>query len=528
MAEERIGVSRATRMLLPSFLLAFLLHAFYRNYVLDDVFISLTYARSLAEGAGFRYNGVAVNAASSPLWVFVLSFALRLGLEGWVAAKVLGFCFSLGTLGLTYRLARGFGAGPRGGSLAACLVAAQPWLTKFSASGMETAMAGFWISMALWLIQDSRERTRQRRKVDPSDPVPPQIEADLIRPVLFGFLLGVAVLTRLEALLLVVLAFLQEALGFRTASSKRLAGFRWALALGVLALTLVPWHLYAYLDFGSVLPTTLGAKTDGPARAGALWASMKRVGVLSVVIFAVPGLLTLLGWARRRTRPSFEIAWALPLGAALVFALSGGEVSGRYLAPLVPGWIAWAVGFGLGRTRARIEEADSSIFDPGAKPELAVAPKISRGWYLLVLWGLGWAGVLNIPWVERYQHLLWNVEVHLGRRLAELEPKSGAVAAYDVGAIAYYSRRKIVDLVGLVTPEAQRATRARRVEVLAQTKPRFYVRPEPSGLPKPSELKAHATLLESLPVPGFQWRNPQPFEVQLFRLDWEPVPPKDP
>jgi hypothetical protein len=45
------------------------------------------------------------------------------------------------------------------------------------------------------------------------------------------------------------------------------------------------------------------------------------------------------------------------------------------------------------------------------------------------------------------------MQVHLGRWVDAHLPRTATLALNDVGAIAYFSRRPVLDLMGLVTPE---------------------------------------------------------------------------
>jgi len=45
------------------------------------------------------------------------------------------------------------------------------------------------------------------------------------------------------------------------------------------------------------------------------------------------------------------------------------------------------------------------------------------------------------------------MQVHLGRWVDANLPRAATLAVNDVGAIAYFSRRPVLDLMGLVTPE---------------------------------------------------------------------------
>ena len=46
------------------------------------------------------------------------------------------------------------------------------------------------------------------------------------------------------------------------------------------------------------------------------------------------------------------------------------------------------------------------------------------------------------------------MQVQLGRWIDANLPRRARLAVNDIGAIAYFSRREIIDLMGLVTPEA--------------------------------------------------------------------------
>ncbi len=55
----------------------------------------------------------------------------------------------------------------------------------------------------------------------------------------------------------------------------------------------------------------------------------------------------------------------------------------------------------------------------------------------------------------RYAWAVQNIDamqVHVGRWIAQHTPPGARIALNDVGAIAYFSRREIVDVMGLVTP----------------------------------------------------------------------------
>jgi len=69
---------------------------------------------------------------------------------------------------------------------------------------------------------------------------------------------------------------------------------------------------------------------------------------------------------------------------------------------------------------------------------------------------LAMAVLTLVPAASRYGWAVQNInamQVHLGRWVDANLPKSARIAVNDIGAIAYFSRREVIDLMGLVTPE---------------------------------------------------------------------------
>jgi hypothetical protein len=88
---------------------------------------------------------------------------------------------------------------------------------------------------------------------------------------------------------------------------------------------------------------------------------------------------------------------------------------------------------------------------------LAAAPggTLTRAWRLSIGAYLGLALVALAPAADRYAWGVQNInamQVHLGEWVAALAGPGAQVATNDVGAIAFLSRRHVIDLMGLVTP----------------------------------------------------------------------------
>jgi hypothetical protein len=62
-------------------------------------------------------------------------------------------------------------------------------------------------------------------------------------------------------------------------------------------------------------------------------------------------------------------------------------------------------------------------------------------------------GVANAGNTARAESSINRMQVRLGEWLAQNTPKDAVIACNDVGAIGYFSGRRVLDLLGLVTPE---------------------------------------------------------------------------
>ena len=137
----------------------------------------------------------------------------------------------------------------------------------------------------------------------------------------------------------------------------------------------------------------------------------------------------------RRVGPALGLpALALivhPLAMALLAPYRGpGFQEGRYSAHLLPlAFIVLVVALGPTWTRRR-----------GA---------VAAVWLALALASL-------LPAATRYAWGVQNInamQVRVGHWVAENVPRHGRLALNDIGAIAFISRRPVIDLMGLVTPE---------------------------------------------------------------------------
>jgi hypothetical protein len=386
------------------------------GFPLDDSWIHLQFARNLAEGGGFAYNpGHPVAGSTAPLWTLLLGAGALVAGASVVLAKVLGTACALGAAVLTRRAALAWGAPPAGALVAGIALLWSGPIAWGSLSGMEVTLAA--LLVAATLVAHAADRIW-----------------------LTAALAALAVAARPEAALLVPFLALS-----RRPTWSRLAAFV-LISIAVVA----PMVAFSYATVGAPYPATAAAKVEGGLIG---WLNGLREPIVTTLIVRPWTFLT--EWAAWLWRthallpflllPALAVTWrraggalgvvalallAHPVGMALLAPYRGpGFQEGRYSIHLLPlALVTIAVALGALARRHR-------------RAVLLV-------WLALALWAL-------LPAAERYAWGVQNIEamqVRLGHWVTEHTPREARLAVNDIGAIAYVSRREIIDLMGLVTP----------------------------------------------------------------------------
>lgn len=419
------------------------------GFPLDDSWIHLVFARSLAAGEGLAFApGQLVAATTAPLWTALLALVASLGAPLPLATKLLGAAAYVLGVDASYRLGRALGLVPARAAFAAALVLATDWLLWSSTSGME-------VPLFVWLSLEGIGRHVEERRAALAGGAP--------APVSF-LIFALAALARPEGLLLLVLAFADRAiLPVRDGDGLRLARPRLAtLALGVLvaALVIAPVALAFASASGSPLPTTLAAKSSAPPAWSPDLKFLRAVlGILFVsqpwaTVAAAGGALVL---ARRlggpRDRGWLLPAWALGLPVASAMLSSGREVLvgnfGRYFFPLFPAVALLAVlafdDLSWRRfRRLRVGSLRLPLAVPVALALLLVPAARLPGAFALALQARA-----NID----------DGDIAVARWVAARVPAEASLAVCDIGAMRWLVSNPIVDLAGIATPETRRFLR---------------------------------------------------------------------
>jgi hypothetical protein len=503
---------------------------------LDDVYIHLQYARQIGLGELLRYQPGAprTTGASSLLYVVLLGVASVVVPAGLLlyAALALGVVCFTGTVVLVALLGRALGS-PRTGTVAGVLTALCGPLLWGATSGMEVGLAA--LLVAGTLLAFVREQHTGRF------PTLPWVATPLV-------------LTRPEGLVLVVVVLLGVAATLVGRHRRRLDPPR--RLLGVAARCLVPLlaalaQLLGYrLLTGSAENSGITAKSWFSRPLGSPLEVLDRllatarnaldlVGGASTTEVAGPGvaLLAAIGLAALAlgTPPRRIVAGVLGLGlvgvlvavATLTTAL---WQDGRYLQPFLPVVVLLAVLGARALGRAAADARRGRIVSAGIVAVLLAFALVSAPTWAL-RGGQQAAGIRESA-------------VSVSQWLRGHTPPDAVVGVNDVGAVAWFSGRRVVDLVGLTTPglarpalEGSGAMYEALAHLPADRRPTWFSIFDQTELLPVGELAA-ARILGDKPVTSFDAkspaRDPGPFGgicqstgecrvISVWRADWSHV-----
>ena len=428
--------SKQTILLVPLIVLLALALP-HRQGFTDDGYIHIQYARNIATRGEYAFNPGEVSfGTTSPMWVMVHAAVGRVAGTGEVliaTSRVLSWAAGFAAVAAMIALARALGLGFWTGFCGALLLAAHAWFVRWTALGMEASSAVLAIigvgAASIGAFEDRR------------------------RALLLGFFMAVAALLRPEAYLLVpvyALAVLTRGRRIEWGCVLRVA-LVWLLLVG-------PWLLFARYHIGSFLPNTAGAKSGGMVLDPATF--IRKLDPIVKIVGSSDGIAAFLVVlsivvARRKAlifsdRARLLFLWIVALPLAYVFFDI--QVLSRYMLLTAPFTIVLGLGgleglFSRGGGEGR-GETDLARVAPGRlKKALAAATAAA-----VVANVAFYFAVVLPPSVAFSQDLSRNLK-GLALYLKGHSDKDAVVAAADIGYLAYYSERKVLDLGGLVDNE---------------------------------------------------------------------------
>lgn len=391
------------------------------GFPLDDSWIHLTYARSLALHGQWAFQlGHPSAGSTSPLWTFLLAAGFWLHLAPYFWTYFLGGLTLFGLSVLAEQTAR---------RLIPSYSPRLPWVGMFFAaewhllwaamSGMETLLHALLLTTVLCALM-----TRSRRYLT------------------LGLLSGLSVWVRPDGLTLLGPVLFAIMLVEGTFSEKGRALARFFLGFGSLFVLYLFFNLWLS---GTPMPNTFYAKQTEYAA----WQArpiLYRLGVLLLQLLTGPGLILLPGviasvwlYLRRRDWPMLgAIVWCTGYLLLYILRLPAYQ-HGRYLMPAMPVFFLFGIlaylEFRRSPTLGRYHWAVQTFWQ-----------------FSLVLVTFGFV-LLGARSYGEDVGLIESEMVVTAKWVASNLPPDAVVAAHDIGALGYFDHHRLVDLAGLVSPE---------------------------------------------------------------------------
>ena len=403
--------------------------AWTTHYTAEDYLITLRYAQNIAQGQGFVFNpGERVLGTTTPLYTLLLAAASWLRLDALDLGRIVNLaadsltCFLLARL-----LARRPIGQPIAGLFAALIYAFSPLAIKTTIGGMEAGLVTCCCVGGMLAFVDGSAG----------------------RLAIFGAALF---LLRIDTLPLTVLLFAGLMYQSRRVPVR-------ALLLG--GLLVLPWLIFAFVYFGSPIPNTIAAKIivyrrllpgvdagNAQAFGKEFLGPTQRIFTLLAALGVLRVLCDSRKWFRRADVPQAGVLFTPLLWLALYYGVllrSGVPTFYWYFLPPYPLYLGFAaLGGGWmveGAARFLRVPADS-LLRKAWLILFALITAVSASRLRSVR-----APILLMQYVEdagRVPMSLWLRDHVAPNERILLEP---------IGYVGYYSGHRLLDMIGLVSPE---------------------------------------------------------------------------
>lgn len=393
------------------------------GFPLDDSWIHQTYARNLALTGRWEFISGEVSAGStSPLWTMLLSLGYLLGIKNpFLWTTLLSVSILSGMALLCYETLSTITKKQTNLALAGCLILIFDWHLLWSAgSGMETLLYCFLGLTIFYLLLKNQCW------------------------LWIGILTGLIVWVRPDGITFLGPIFL--VLGLRLIKKQT--------TISSLVYFLVPFccflFLYGWFNYslsGNVLPNTFYAKQleYTSALLIPLWKRLGQIFMIPLVgagLFLIPGFLLSIKNAisKRDIWLATMILWFFGYGVLYAIKLPMVYQHGRYLFPIIP--IYFLIGLiGSFEWINQSHEEKHKI--------TKIFPLVYFSLILCMILYIVIGEVAYIRDIKTINRLM----VEPAMWIKENTTKDSVVAAHDIGAMGYFSERKIIDLAGLIEPE---------------------------------------------------------------------------
>jgi tetratricopeptide (TPR) repeat protein len=422
----------------------YILYAFSINHTygfpIDDPWIHLTFAKNIAEYGSFSYfkNEVATSGSTSPIFTFLLAVGFFITKNEMLLGYTLGIIFMLLAAIYFYRTSALLFNKENWIVIGALMIfIVDRWLNLIAVSGMETTLYVFMlISCYYYYLQ---------RKA-----------------LMFSILIGLMIWCRPDGLAFIATIIFDYAL-FRYLKTKnpdknnelnffpKKSFLVIASVSGILIISYIAFNLVLS---GSVLPNTFSAKLTYYSPEYRSWQNFLHYEVWNYftdsvyIIFIIPFFVTIINIFTDTFKGKYNkflspAIFVLILIFIYTYKLPYAHRFGRYLIPVIPFYILMFMQGSRILCRLLYKYLNDSKIINGLNIILII---------IVILWSAS-AYYRNKDLYQEQCHYILSRQVAAANWLKNNTPEGSIIATHDVGAIGYYSGRKIIDVFGLINPE---------------------------------------------------------------------------
>ena len=440
-------------------LVSVILRVFFFFYTEDDAFITFRYVKNFLDGKGFVYNlGENVLGITNSLYAFILILFGKWELNFILFGKIINVLSEGLSILLIGIIVRKWGQS-KIWILSVFLFVISPPNIGWCASGMETSFYILFLLLSFYLYLERRF-------------------------ILLGISSGILFLIRPDGgQLLFVLFFdylifdiFKPILSGKENYSKKILDLwrehKSALAsVVVFCIVVLPWLIFCYSKYGSFLPNSIRAKfitypgtPEGSNFFDSILYFLSPGPRLILTIFFVIGFIGILD------NKCYRVSGVYFLFSLLLMAISRVHLFSWYFAPLLPFYYIIA-----SRGMELYLEKASSL-NKFRDRELLLH-RIFLSVFIFILLALSvystWRLYKNL---KSHSEGLEACHKNIGLWIKDNTPTNSIICVGDIGYIGYYSERKIIDFMGLVSPEVLPFwKKGMPGEIIKEFKPDYFV-----------------------------------------------------
>ncbi len=407
------------------------------NFIQDDAYITFRYIKNFTEGNGLVFNiGEYVEGYTCFLWVMILSLIKKVGLNFISSSQILGVLSGCLMIVFTYKISSEI-FNKEGKSynfifslIAPMLLATNGSFAYWANSGMETALFGFLVTLAVYLYL--KELNSPKTKFEYSSLV---------------FLL--AAMTRPEGVLIFIVALVHKAIRtFKSENADRkTVRKKFLVWLSVFLIPGLLFMVWRYSYYGFLLPNTFYAKTGTNIEYfhtgfNYVWEFFKSYGLYGALL-----IVALFASANKKYKSELLFLSILFFVFCVYIISVGGDVlhANRFFVPMLPVFYIL------------VQEGMHVLLSRFEKPKLKKYAHILTLTLTLVFCYMTYNREYEqIKKFSVYEKGLTDKMKITAEWLKKKQDASGrklVVGATTIGALSYFSDVTLIDMLGLTDKE---------------------------------------------------------------------------